>query len=175
MSPPTLYKARQVPTKQPVCAICVERTRGRTKALNLGYGVVVSLCAGHSALDFQRRNGGRDFALTLQRLWTAHGCLTARRSRALRAHLDATAGAAARPRPGSYAWPGLRLEAERLFAGGAPPWPTIASLRKRASAEGARPPSVRTMLRWYSERRWLAANHETLASGMAVSAAAGRP
>src|SRR5262245_18278086 len=29
MSPPTLYKARQVPTKQPVCAICVDRTRGR--------------------------------------------------------------------------------------------------------------------------------------------------
>ena len=30
-SPPTLYKARNVPTKQPVCAICVDRTRGRTQ------------------------------------------------------------------------------------------------------------------------------------------------
>ena len=163
MSPPTLYKAKEVPTKQPVCAICVERTRGRTRRLNLGYGVAVSLCAAHATLDFQRRNGGRDLALTLQRLWVAHGCLTARRSQALRAHVDAMAGAGSRPRPGSYAWPALRLEAERLFAAGAAPWPTIASLRRRASAAGARPPSVRTMLRWHSERRWLAAgDRETI-------------
>jgi len=157
MSPPTLYKARQVPTKQPVCAICVERTRGRTRRVALGYGVAVSLCADHASLDFQRRNGGRDFALTLQRLWVAHGCLSSARSRALRAHVDALQGAAARPRPGSYAWPGLRREAEQLFAAGEAPWPTIASLRRRAADAGVRPPSVRTMMRWHSERRWLTA------------------
>ena len=32
---PTLYKARDVPTKQPVCAICVDRTRGKTHKLRL--------------------------------------------------------------------------------------------------------------------------------------------
>lgn len=79
----TLYKARGVPTKQPVCAICVERTRGRTTRINLGYGVHVCLCEYHSAAEFQRRRGGRDFVLTLQRLWESHGCLTANRHRAL--------------------------------------------------------------------------------------------
>jgi len=38
---PTLYKARGLSTKQPVCAICVERTRGRTEQVRLGYGVGV--------------------------------------------------------------------------------------------------------------------------------------
>ena len=36
---PTLYKARGLATKQPVCAICVERTRGKTQKIALGYGV----------------------------------------------------------------------------------------------------------------------------------------
>src|SRR6185312_9301751 len=44
MSPPTLYKARQVPTKRPVCAICVDRTRGKTQRLQLTHRVSVWLC-----------------------------------------------------------------------------------------------------------------------------------
>src|SRR6266536_5834664 len=35
---PTLYKARKVPTKQAMCAICAERTRGKTRLLELGHG-----------------------------------------------------------------------------------------------------------------------------------------
>ena len=70
---PTLYKARKVPTKQAVCAICVERTRGRTRGVELGYGVHVHLCQGHASREFQTRRGGRDFVLTLERLWRAHG------------------------------------------------------------------------------------------------------
>ena len=50
---PTLYKARKVPTKQIVCAICAERTRGRTQAVDLGYGVTVHLCQGHASHEFQ--------------------------------------------------------------------------------------------------------------------------
>ena len=46
-------------------------------------------------------------------------------------------------------------EAERLFAAGEPPRSTIDVLRRAVSVEGARPPSVRTMMRWHSERRWL--------------------
>jgi len=45
---PTLYKARGVPVKRPVCAICVERTRGATRRVELGYGVSVWLCEGHA-------------------------------------------------------------------------------------------------------------------------------
>jgi hypothetical protein len=116
---PTLYKARKVPTKQAVCAICAERTRGRTQELNMGYGVTVWLCAGHASREFQTQRKGRDLVLTLQRLWRAHGCLTAARHKALRAHLAALEGPNARSRPGSYSWPTLRTEAERHFATGA--------------------------------------------------------
>ena len=45
----TLYKARGVPTKQQVCAICVDRTRGKTGRLDLGRGVTVWLCADHGS------------------------------------------------------------------------------------------------------------------------------
>ena len=108
---PTLYKARKVPTKQAVCAICAERTRGRTRLVELGYGVTVHLCQGHASQEFQTQRNGRDFVLTLQRLWHAHGCLTAARSNALRRHLTACSGTEARPRPGSYSWPELRQTA----------------------------------------------------------------
>ena len=153
---PTLYKARKVPTKQPVCAICAERTRGRTQELSMGYGVTVWLCAGHASSGFQTQRSGRDLVLTLQRLWRSHGCLTAARHKALRAHLAALEGPNARPRPGSYTWPTLRAEAEHHFAAGAPPGAVIAALRARHAADTARAPSVRTMLRWCAERRWLA-------------------
>jgi hypothetical protein len=153
---PTLYKARKVPTKQVVCAICVERTRGRTERVELGYGVHVHLCKGHASREFQRQRGGRDFVLTLQRLWQAHGCLTIARRKALSRHLAVCSGAESRPRPGSYTWPTLRRDAERAFAAGRPVDAVIAALR-RLHAEGtAVPPSIRTMRRWNAERRWLA-------------------
>jgi hypothetical protein len=154
---PTLYKARGVPTKQPVCAICVERTRGRTTRVALGYGVYVCLCEYHSAAEFQCRRGGRDFVLTLQRLWEAHGCLTSNRRRALEAHLERMRGHRARSRPGSYAWPELRREAEMLFSSGVPIARVITRLRARPRAQPAHPPAVRTMQRWHSERRWILA------------------
>ena len=153
---PTLYKARKVPIKQAVCAICVERTRGRTSAVELGYGVHVHLCRGHASREFQTRRGGRDLVLTLERLWRAHGCLTIARSRALHRHLAACSGAESRPRPGSYAWPSLRRDAETAFAAGRPVGAVIAALRRRHADGPATPPSIRTMHRWNAERRWLA-------------------
>jgi len=153
---PTLYKARKVPTKQIVCAICAERTRGRTQAVDLGYGVTVHLCRGHASHEFQTRRSGRDLVLTLHRLWQAHGCLTTARSNALRRHLVACSGAEARPRPGSYSWPALRREAEVAFAQGAPAVAVITALRRLHAAGAATPPSIRTMRRWNAERRWLA-------------------
>jgi hypothetical protein len=153
---PTLYKARRVPAKQPVCAICVERTRGRTVPLHLGYGVVVHLCDGHASPEFQAQRGGRDLVLTLERLWRAHGCLTVARANALRAHLAACRGSGDRRLPGSYAWPRLRQEAETAFARGRPPMQVIAALRAANAAGEAVPPSIRTMRRWHTERRWIA-------------------
>ena len=153
---PTLYKARRVPTKQAVCAICVERTRGKTRLVELGYGVSVHLCQGHASPEFQTQRSGRDFVLTLQRLWHSHGCLSVARSKALRRHLAACSGAEARPRPGSYAWPELRQLAETAFATGTPAGTVIAALRRLHAHGPAHPPSIRTMRRWHTERRWIA-------------------
>ena len=160
--PPTLYKARRVPVKQPVCGICADRTRGRTRRLDLGYGVVVWLCDRHADPAFVTGRSGRDLVVTLHRLWHAHGCLTSARSKALDAHLRALRGggraaATAHRRPGSYAWPDLRREAERRFAAGVALTAVAAELRHRLVGGPARPPSLATVARWRSERRWLAA------------------
>jgi hypothetical protein len=153
----TLYKARGVPTKHQVCAICVDRTRGRTGRVELGRGVSVWLCEEHGSQEFRTRRNGRDFVLTLQRLWSAHGCLTKDRSRALNDHLAAARSSPPGPRgrPGSYSWPALRQEAEAMFREGRPPNAVISQLRTRHRADYATVPSVRTMRRWYSDRRWM--------------------
>jgi hypothetical protein len=155
---PSLYKARGVPLKQPVCAICIDRTRGKTLQRQLTHGVSVWLCESHHCVEFMRKNAGRDFVVTLQRIWHAQGCLTTSRHRALDAHLLAvrtTGRVKTRPRPGSYAWPRLREEAEAAFARGAHVFSTITRLRARYAESDARVPSVRTMRRWFSQGRWI--------------------
>ena len=138
------------------CAICGYRTLGAARPLALGYGVSIWLCAEHGSAEFQRLYGGRAFVEALERVWAANGCLTAARRRALAAHTHALRPIeAARRRPGSYTWAGLRREAERRFAAGEPPRPAIDGLRDLVAGSGANPPSVRTMMRWYAERRWL--------------------
>jgi hypothetical protein len=152
---PTLYKARKVPTKQPVCAICIDRTRGRTQVVRLGYGVSVSLCERHASVEFQRQRNGRDFARTLLGVWEACGCLTAARHNAVRAHLASLLDRPARPRPGSYSWPELRLALERAYAQGARPADTATHVATRYATCPAHPPSRRTLERWHAQRRWL--------------------
>jgi hypothetical protein len=157
ISPPTLYKARNVPHKQPVCAICVDRTRGRTQRVLLTHRVGVWLCADHASSTFQTRRGGRDFVRTLAGVWKANDCLTAARDRALAAHLDRlTQPPPQRPRPGSYSWPDLRRFAERRYATGATPAQLTAAVHTAYADCPARPPSRRTIQRWHAQRRWLA-------------------
>lgn len=138
------------------CALCGDRTMGDTRLLALGYGVAVWVCAEHGSPNFQRRRRGRDFAEAFERVWAANGCLTTARARALDSHLHALQPRALKRPPGSYAWVRLRHEAERLFAAGEPPRPTIDRLQELVAGQGANPPSERTMMRWYAERRWLA-------------------
>jgi hypothetical protein len=154
----SLYKARGVPVKMPLCAICTDRTRGKTLQRQLTYGVKIWLCEGHHSIEFMRANAGRDFVVTLLRIWTSQGCLTRSRSKALDAHLHtvkAIARDARRRRPGSYAWPRLRLEAERAFARGEAVLATIMRLRERHAHDHATVPSIRTMRRWFSHGRWM--------------------
>ena len=54
----SLYKARGVPVKMPLCAICMDRTRGKTFERQLTYGVTVWLCEGHNSIEFLRSNAG---------------------------------------------------------------------------------------------------------------------
>ncbi len=152
---PTLYKARKVPTKQPVCMICIDRTRGKTQLVRLGYGVSVSLCAAHASTEFQRQRNGRDFARTLLGVWQACGCLTAARHKAIHAHLTSQTDQPARPRPGSYAWPELRRTLEHRYAAGARPADIAHTIHTRYATCPAHPPSHRTLQRWHHQRRWL--------------------
>jgi hypothetical protein len=153
---PSIYKARGFPTKQIACCICVERTRGRTQKLMLGYGVEIWLCKAHASPEFQRQRNGRDFELTLMRLWQAHGCWNVARQRALRAFAAAREeNKRERHRPGSYAWPDLRRRAEQAFAEGAAPDWLAQRIHQTYGTNAARPPSKRTLQRWHAERRWL--------------------
>lgn len=156
ISPPTLYKARDVPTKQPVCAICIDRTRGKTLRVQLTHRVSVWLCEAHASREFQTRRSGRDFVTTLHRIWKANECLTVARDRALTAHLERLRGAKTqRPRPGSYAWPDLRRNVEAEYAHGTTPHQAHAAIHARYADCPAKPPSRRTVQRWHAQRRWL--------------------
>src|SRR5438093_375970 len=64
----TLYKARHIGKQNP-CAICVDRTRGRTQRVSFGYGVEVWLCAGHASVEFLTQRSGRDVVVTLSGIW----------------------------------------------------------------------------------------------------------
>ena len=150
---PTLYNARNLPSlKRPVCAICIDRTRGRTEEIRLGYRVSVWLCPGHASQAFQTKRGGRDFVRTLMGVWQANGCLTAARQRALDAHLNQLRAKPPRPRPGSDAWPDLRRRLEAHYATSAPPLDTTHTHPCQACT--AHTPSRRTLRRWHAERRW---------------------
>ena len=150
---PTLYKARNLPSlKRPVCAICIDRTKGRTEEIRLGYRVTVWLCPGHASQAFQTKRSGRDFVRTLMGVWQANGCMTQARHRALDAHLNQLRAPRPRARPGSYAWPELRRRLEARYADGAPP-PDPTHLPCATCT--AHTPSRRTLQRWHAERRWL--------------------
>ncbi len=156
-TPPTLYKARNVPHKQPVCAICVDRTRGKTQRVQLSHRVSVWLCADHASPAFQTRRGGRDFVRTLMGVWKANDCLTQARDRALTSHLDRlTTNTPKRRRPGSYSWPSLRHQLETRYAAGATPAQLTTIVHTRYADCPANPPSHRTIQRWHTQRRWLA-------------------
>lgn len=138
------------------CGLCRGRSGEDVREHTIAHGVALPLCTYHRSVGFQRRRSGEDFVDALRRLWTKAGCLTVRRQDALDAHIDRITRAAvpvARERPGSYTWPWLREIAEARFAAGDPPRTVIRELRARF-AGGALVPSVKTMHRWYRERRW---------------------
>lgn len=143
---------------EPLCALCAGPGSGDCAEHYLTHGVSVWLCYTHRSDDFLHRDGGRAFVASLAGCWTAAGGINRRQRAALDAHLQRRVAAETqRGRPGSYSWPKLREEAERRFAAGDPPRLVIHELRARNVAGEAVAPSVRTMRRWFTEARWLAA------------------
>ena len=143
--------------KLPACAICMGRGHGPRALLHLPLGVSVWLCAAHRDPEWLASRAGRDLVVSLQTVWGAANCLTARRSRALSLFQAALRSAhRARRLPGSYSWRELRREAEGRFAAGEPPSAVIDELRRRElNRPGpAHPPSVQTMRRWFRDGRW---------------------
>jgi len=162
----------------PACAICVGKGRGRRAQLHLPGGVSVWLCEAHRDPEFLRSRACRDIVVSLMHVWRSAGCLTARRSQALTALRDQLLIAPRTPtRPGSYAWPTLRLEAERRFAAGEDPAVVIDDLRNREQdrSSPARPPSVRTMRRWFREGRWRGGRRHRRHTATATARATRRP
>jgi hypothetical protein len=152
----SLYKGERL-GKRPPCLICMGPGEGERGLLHLPGGVSVWLCGAHRSAGFLTRRAGRDLCVSLMRAWEAAGCMTRARHRALDAHLARVAVAPARGRPGSYAWPRLRRQAERRFAAGEAPARVIGELLGGLPRGPATAPSRRTMLRWFREGRWSAA------------------
>ena len=140
----------------PPCAICAHGGRTPRSVRFLTHGIWMWLCDAHGSDAFMRKHGGRDFADRLGAMWVASGVFGARRRAALVAHVQRLQAAIdGQGKPGSHSWPMLRREAERRFASGEPPATVIAELRRAHRDGPARPPSVRTMRRWFSQARWM--------------------
>ena len=138
------------------CAVCLGRVAGPRSVRFLTHGVWVWLCATHGSASYMRRDGGRALVERLRARWASLGVLEPRRRVALAGHLTRVKGAFADAgKPGSHSWPRLRREAERRFAAGEPPADVITTLRAQHADGPARPPSVRTMRRWFAQGRWL--------------------
>lgn len=170
----SFYKAAWI-GKLPMCAICGGPGEGPRAEHHLTHGVSVWLCAAHRSDEFQRRRAGRDFVASLQAVWRAAGIRSRRHSAALTTHLRRIRPPRERDRPGSYAWPDLRRDAEERWAAGEPPGSVIAELRGRHENNPFRAPSVRTMRRWFTQARWLHPGRDRRGSGAAPAARPIRP
>jgi hypothetical protein len=125
---------------------------------HLTHGVSVWLCPTHGSDGYLRRGDGAEFARRLAQVWAAAGALTRRRAAALLTHMrQVRRGGSTGELPGSYSWRKLRTEAERRFSAGEDPRTVIEELRRRHDRDVARPPSVRTMRRWFTQARSLPA------------------
>jgi hypothetical protein len=157
---PSAYKNERIPFKGQLCVICALRTRKSHPAVlvELTHGVSVWLCPLHASDDFLSMRAGRDFVETMRRIWSAAGCYTKSRSRALDAHLGRLNRRRSRrdeaTLPGSYHWKALRNETEHRAAGGESLQSILRDLRARHADDHADAPSARTIRRWYSDRRW---------------------
>ena len=153
----SVYKHPHLPRKQNLCAVCSLETRGPVVELHLTHGVSVWLCRYHASEEFQTMRSGRDFDLTLFKVWQANRCFTRNHRLALAAHRRRQLPRRRRSEadlPGSHNWKALRNEAEHRFADGESLRSVLRDLRSRHAHDTADAPSERTIRRWFHDGRW---------------------
>ncbi len=137
------------------CAVCM--SPHGVGPVHLSHGVIVQLCEQHDDHHYLSADGGRRFVRRLTEQWQAHGILNASRIKCLAAHLRRVRDSMkAHELPGSHAWAPERRECERRFAAGEPIAAVIDDIRRAERWHGRKPPSIRTIRRWYADGRWLA-------------------
>jgi hypothetical protein len=160
--PAVIYKGRgKGPAKHPRCIACFPKSVAGQE-VPLKRGVRLVLCADHRDVRFLHSRGGRDFLAATSALFRSLGLTGRRYHDALMAFLDEvrdTARPTPRHRPGSYAWPELRRDAERAWRQGASfeDGCRIVYTHEEPITCRLRLPSLTTVRRWWREKRWMLA------------------
>jgi hypothetical protein len=142
------------------CLACFPQNRPG-QPVPLRYGVTLVLCASHRDPRFVAASSGRRFLAAIGALFHSLGLTAPHYHEALRAFVaDMTDGRRAvgeRCKPGSYAWPGRRQAAEAVWShGGSFEEGLAAALAEPPDPDRRnRPPTSRTVRRWWQDRRWL--------------------
>jgi len=127
--------------------------------LPLTLGCSLVLCAEHRQPAFIASDSGRRFLSAVSALSASLGLSSARFGAALRAFVERCANshrhAGRRHRPGSYAWPERRQDAERVWSGGGSSQQGLAAALARPPDRRGRMPTQRSVRRWWQDRRWL--------------------
>ncbi len=159
--PIRVYKNRDAgaPRKAPRCICCFPANRAG-QVVPLRYGVQLVLCAEHRDPAWIAGRNGRDFLASVGATMTSFGLSHRRYGLALASFVREVVGRGrqpARPRPGSYAWPGVRASAEAVWARGGSYHDGEGTVARHAASapSGWRAPSPHTVRRWWREKRWL--------------------
>ena len=158
--PARIYKNRpQGATKgHRSCLACFPANEvGQKVPLTLGCSLV--LCARHRDPAFIASDSGRRFLSAIGSLYESLGLSSGRFGAALRTFVDRCANPhrhrGQRRRPGSYAWPERRQDAERVWSAGGSFEQGLAAALAAPPDLRVRTPSTRTVRRWWHDRRWL--------------------
>jgi hypothetical protein len=159
--PARIYKHRaKGQTKQHPgsCIACLpNNVAGRD--VRLRHGITLVLCEAHRTPGHVAGHGGEEFLRAISTLFHAMGIHSKRHHAALRAFVldmcHPRRRGPERPRPGSYAWPGRRQDAETVWSRAGSFEQGRQAARAPAPDPRSRAPTERTVRRWWQERRWL--------------------
>jgi hypothetical protein len=158
--PAVIYKGRgKGPAKHPRCICCFPKSVAGQE-VPLRYGVRIVLCMDHRDPRFLHSRGGRDFLAATSALFRSLGLTGRRYHDALLAFLEEvrdTGRPTPRQRPGSYAWPELRRDAEQAWQFGASfeQGCSVVFTHDEPVTKRLRLPSLATVRRWWREKRWM--------------------